>query len=169
MTRLTTLFIMLGSCYCYSLSPYQVTSWWGVTSGICLHEKNNLIWFRTIVNLFVLGLSPFLALLNTKHQEMYKKLNWYNVVHALLEVTNISFSTSTNNHRTVLMPASTAQPARISSELSARRRWQSKESTAAIEWGESYKLCVTSNRACPTRHLVGWWQFNKMQNELAAI
>ena len=46
--------------------------------------------------------------------------------------------------------ASTAQPARISSELSTRRRWQSKESTGAMISEESYKLCVTSNRAWGT-------------------
>ena len=38
---------------------------------------------------------------------------------------------------------STAQPARISSEASVRWRWQSKESTSAIECGESYKLSDT--------------------------
>ena len=84
--------------------------------------------------------------------------------HALLEVTNISFSTSANNHHTMLMhtnyktaltyTSSTAQPARISSELSARRCWQSKESTGVMISEESYKLGVTSNRACTRGSLI---------------
>ena len=41
---------------------------------------------------------------------------------------------------TSLVTSSTAQPARISSELSARRRWQSKESTGAMISEETYKL-----------------------------
>ena len=40
------------------------------------------------------------------------------------------------------------QPGLASSELSARRCWQSKESTDVMISEESYKLGVTSNRAC---------------------
>ena len=58
--------------------------------------------------------------------------------HKLLDCSHIHQQHST---------ASTAQPARISSELSARRRLQSKESTSAMISEESYKLRVTSNRA----------------------
>ncbi len=52
--------------------------------------------------------------------------------HKLLDCSHIHQQHST---------ASTAQPARISSELSARRRWQSKESTSAMISEESYNLC----------------------------
>ena len=51
--------------------------------------------------------------------------------HKLLDCSHIHQQHST---------ASTAQPARISSELSARRRWQSKESTGAMISEETYKL-----------------------------
>ena len=66
--------------------------------------------------------------------------------HKLLDCSHIHQQHST---------ASTAQPARISSELSARRRWQSKESTGAMISEENYKLCDTSNRLCGTDHCSG--------------
>merc|ERR1712155_209084 len=51
--------------------------------------------------------------------------------HKLLDCSHIHQQHST---------ASRAQPAKISSELSARRRWQSKESTGAMISEETYKL-----------------------------
>ena len=123
----------LGSCHWLR----KMTLWW--CSPRWVYPLNYLSSTRPV------GSAKYLIF------NLHQQSSHHAHAHKLLDCSHIHQQHST---------ASTAQPARISSELSARRRWQSKESTGAMIRVESYKLRDDLTMECSkSKSKRRWWSW----------